>query len=94
MKKHKIYIARPINPAVSVAPVAASAESPVAPVEPPKLTVKREHLTNWKMLAGNEDLYHTVIDGGVKKEWASIGWIDVGPATEADVAKFPTVVEG
>lgn len=56
-------------------------------------TVKRSDLMTWKMICGNEDIYHTVIDGDRKREWVAIGWIDAGPASDQDRAEFPTVVE-
>lgn len=57
------------------------------------LTVNRSDLVTWKMIGGNEDVYHTVIDGDRKLKWVSIGWIDAGPATEQDRAEFPKVVD-
>ena len=57
-------------------------------------TVKRSDLSTWKMLAGNEDVYNKVIDGNVVKEWAAIGWIDIGSPSDEDRATLPTVVEG
>jgi hypothetical protein len=56
-------------------------------------TVKRSELQPWRMVAGNEDRYPIVIDEGVKKEWAAIGWISTGPASDEDKATYPTVVE-
>ena len=56
-------------------------------------TVKRNDLQTWKMVAGNEDIYNKVIDDGVLKEWAAIGWISLGPATEEDKINYPTVQE-
>lgn len=56
-------------------------------------TVKRSDLSAWKMVAGNEDRYPVVVDDGRRKDWVGIGWIDIGPASEKDVAEFPTVVE-
>lgn len=57
-------------------------------------TVKRSDLSPWKMVAGMEDIYNVVIDNGRVMQWVAIGWIDTGPATEADIAELPTVVEG
>lgn len=59
----------------------------------PQLTVRRSDLSTIKMVAGLEDVYTRVIDDGVLKEWVGIGWVNVGPATDADRAKYPTVVE-
>ena len=56
-------------------------------------TVKRSDLQTWKMVAGNEDVYNKVIDGNVVKEWAAIGWIDIGSPSDEDRAILPTVVE-
>ena len=56
-------------------------------------TVKRSDLVTWKMVGGNEDIYHTVIDGDRKREWVAIGWIDAGAATDEDKTKYPTVIE-
>jgi hypothetical protein len=56
-------------------------------------TVKRSDLQTWKMVAGNEDVYNKVIDGNVVKEWATIGWIDIGSPSDEDRAILPTVVE-
>ena len=54
-------------------------------------TVKRSELQTWRMVAGNEDTYPIVVDDGRRKEWVAIGWIDAGPASEADKATYPTV---
>ena len=55
-------------------------------------TVKATELSKLRMVAGNEKIYDAVIDEGVLKEWVGIGWIDIGPATEEDHKKYPTVV--
>jgi hypothetical protein len=57
-------------------------------------TVKRDQLSTMRMVVGNEDIYSSVIDNGHRKDWVGLGWIDCGPATPADIANFPTVVEG
>lgn len=43
------------------------------------------------MIAGNEDIYHTVVDDDRLKEWVAIGWIDIGPATTEHRVLYPTV---
>ena len=43
------------------------------------------------MVAGNEDIYHTVVDGDRLKQWVAIGWIDVGMATDEHRSLYPTV---
>ena len=53
--------------------------------------VPRAQLAPWRMTAGNEDIYHTVIDGDRLKQWVAIGWIDVGPATDEHKTLYPTV---
>lgn len=53
--------------------------------------VARAELSTWKMVAGNEERIPVVIDNGIRKEWVGIGWIDIGPATEHDLATYPTV---
>lgn len=55
--------------------------------------VTRSDLVSWKMVAGNEDIYHTVVDGDRLKQWVAIGWIDAGPATDEHRALYPTVKE-
>ena len=60
---------------------------------PPRSTVARKELNSWRMVSGNEDTYPVVIDGGRRKDWVAIGWIDVGPATDLDLATYPVVVD-
>ena len=55
--------------------------------------VPRRELSSYRMVAGNEKLYSTVIDDGRLKDWVGIGWIDIGMATEEHKAQFPTVIE-
>ena len=59
----------------------------------PRFTVARKELNPWRMVSGNEDTYPVVIDGGRRKDWVAIGWIDIGPATDEDLATYPVVVE-
>lgn len=59
----------------------------------PRLTVERKYLSSWRMVAGMEDMYPIVIDNGHRKEWVAIGWIDAGPASDADKATYPHVIE-
>ena len=56
-------------------------------------TVKRSQLEGHRMIDGNEYIYPTVIDNGVLKQWTAIGWMDMGPPSQADIEKYPTVVE-
>ena len=55
-------------------------------------TVKATELSKFRMVAGNEKIYRFVIDEGIVKDWVGIGWVDIGPATEKDYEKYPTVV--
>ena len=55
-------------------------------------TVRATELSKFRMVAGNEKIYSLVIDEGIVKNWVGIGWVDVGPATEEDYKKYPTVV--
>lgn len=55
--------------------------------------VIRSELSNLKMVSGNEAKYSVVIDGGVRKEWVGIGWIEAGPAIPADFDVYPVVVD-
>lgn len=57
----------------------------------PPPPVHRDQLAPWCMIAGNEDIYHTVVDGDRLKQWVAIGWIDVGMATAEHRALYPTV---
>jgi hypothetical protein len=45
------------------------------------------------MVAGNEKHISIIIEGGIVKEWVSIGWIDLRPATKTDRKTFPEVNE-
>ena len=57
-------------------------------------TVLRSHLASWRMVAVGEDIHPIVIDtDGHRKDWVAIGWIDCGPASDADKATYPHVVE-
>lgn len=56
-------------------------------------TVQRHELATWRMLDGNEYVYPIVIDRGRLLQWMSVGWVDVSEPTEADLAKYPTVIE-
>ena len=53
--------------------------------------VARSELSSWRMVAGNEDVYSSVIDGDRLKQWVAIGWIDVGMATDEHRSLYPTV---
>jgi hypothetical protein len=55
--------------------------------------VRRSDLSAWRMLAGLEDIHPTVIDNGQLMKWNSVEWIDHGPASDADKAQYPEVVE-
>lgn len=57
----------------------------------PPPPVHRDQLAPWRMIAGNEDIYHTVVDDDRLKEWVAIGWIDIGPATTEHRVLYPTV---
>jgi hypothetical protein len=74
-------------------PDVAPSKLPPRTVEPPIKTVKRAELETWRMVAGNEDVYTSVVDDGWRKDWVAIGWITVGMATEEDKINFPTVVD-
>lgn len=55
--------------------------------------VKRSELTNFKMVAGNDEKYECVVVNGRLKEWVGIGWIDVRAATPNDLKRYPEVKE-
>lgn len=54
-------------------------------------TVDAAELSRFRMVAGNEKKYSAVIDDGMLKEWVSIGWVNIRPATDEDHKKFPIV---
>lgn len=56
-------------------------------------TVERKELAVGRMLDYNEYVYPVVIDRGRLLQWVSVGWVDVGEPSEADLAKYPTVIE-
>ena len=56
-------------------------------------TVNRKLLESWNMLDSGEDIHPLVVDGERLLKWTGIGWVDTGPATEADKQQYPTVVE-
>jgi hypothetical protein len=53
--------------------------------------IPRREVSNRRMIEGNENKYSIVILEGELKEWVGIGWIDIGPATNEDRKKYPTV---
>jgi hypothetical protein len=55
--------------------------------------IKRSELSNLKMVAGNEDRISKVILDGNVRQWVGIGWVDEGPATEADKLTIPMVID-
>lgn len=55
-------------------------------------TVHARELSAVKMVAGNENRYTRVIDSGNLKNWVGFGWIDEGPASAEDRAKYPEVI--
>lgn len=57
-------------------------------------TVKSSELASFRMVAGNEKKYDKVVHNGVVKQWVGFGWVSEGPATDEDIAQYPTVVEG
>ena len=59
----------------------------------PRFTVARKELNPWRMFAGNEDTYPVVIENGRRQDWTGTTWVDVGPATDEDLAIYPVVVE-
>jgi hypothetical protein len=56
-------------------------------------TVKRSEIEAWRMYAGAEDMYPTVIDRGWRVDWTGTGWVNVRPANADDKQNYPTVVE-
>lgn len=54
-------------------------------------SVKRENLSNFRMVLGNADIVTRVIDGDDLKVWVGIGWITLRPATERDRKRYPIV---
>jgi len=54
-------------------------------------TVKRNELSNIRMVAGNEKKYSMVILNDHLKEWVGIGWVVIRLATDEDRKNYPTV---
>jgi len=50
-------------------------------------TVKRNELSNIRMVAGNEKKYSMVILNDHLKEWVGIGWVVIRLATDEDRKK-------
>lgn len=65
------------------------------PAKKPKLPkpVKRSELSTIKMTTGGEKRISKVILDGNVRQWVGIGWVDEGPATEADKLKYPRVLD-
>lgn len=57
-----------------------------------KKTVRARELSNWKMTAGNETRYATVIDECWLLNWVGNRWVVMGLATDEDREKYPEVV--
>jgi len=61
-----------------------------------KRTIKRSELSTISMVAGKEKRIKCVLMPPQvlhRHRWVGIGWVDEGPATEADLKKYPTVIE-
>jgi hypothetical protein len=55
--------------------------------------IKRSELSTIKMTTGGEDRISKVILDGNVRQWVGIGWVDEGPATDADKLKYPRVLD-
>jgi hypothetical protein len=58
--------------------------------QPGTLTVK--DVSALSMVAGGEKRHPVIIHEGSKKQWVGFGWVDEGPATDEDRAKYPEVL--
>ncbi len=56
-------------------------------------TVRRNELTNTRMVAGNEEKYGRVIIDGHVHNWVGMGWVDEGEATKEDELAYPMMIE-
>lgn len=56
-------------------------------------TVNRSLLNAWRMFDEGEFTHPVVVDHGNLWRWSGTAWVDTGPATDEDKAKYPIVVE-
>lgn len=86
---YRIYDGKPALP-VSLEPEQDT--SPAVPtVSLP--TVTRAECTSIAMVVRNEKRFTVIVLDGRKQRWVGFGWVDEGPATEADRQRYPTVID-
>jgi len=52
-----------------------------------------QKVSTMAMVAGNEEKLVDVIHNGHHKHWVGIGWVDMGPASDAHYDKYPVIAD-